>query len=271
MSYQTPQGAALITGASTGIGAVYADRLARRGHDLVLVARDEARLNALAARLKAETGVKVEVLVADLTAKDALAKVEARLRSDQAISVLVNNAGIAAAGPLLGADPDQIETMIQLNVVALTRLALAAADSFVARARGLIINIGSVTSLIPERFNGSYSGGKAYVLNLSQALQVEAGDRGVRIQAVLPGATRTEIWGRAGVDVDSLPAEMVMEVDDMVDAALAGLDQGELVTIPALPDAADWEAFNAARYALGPNLSRNRSAARYRTPATLDA
>ena len=260
----SPKGTALITGASTGIGAVYADRLARRGYDLVLVARDAARLDALATRLRADFGVAAEALPADLTLRDDLLRIERRLREDAAISVLVNNAGMAAPGVLLGGDPDRLETMIELNVVAVTRLAVAAADAFAARKRGTIINLASVLALLPERFNGAYSGTKAYVLNLSLALNQELGPHGVRVQAVLPGATRTEIWDRSGTSVDSLPPAMLMEVDEMVDAALAGLDQGELVTIPSLPDPAEFDALTAARLKLGPNLSRNRAADRYR-------
>ena len=264
MSEHQPAGAALITGASSGIGAVYADRLARRGHDLILVARDARRLDAVAARLRAEAGVRVDVLKADLTVKSDLLAVERRLREDDSIDVLVNNAGIAAVGALVSADPDQLDAMLDLNIGAVTRLAVAAASVFAARRRGTIINLSSVTTLIPERFNGAYSGSKAYVLNLSQALCQELAERGVRVQAVLPGATRTEIWARAGVDIDQLDPAMVMGVDEMVDAALAGLDAGELVTIPALPDAADWQAFTDARLKLAPNLSRDRAAARYK-------
>jgi len=269
MSEHQTGGAALITGASTGIGATYADRLARRGHDLILVARDRQRLDALATRLRGETGVAVEVIVADLTVRPDLLAVERRLREDDTIEVLVNNAGIAAAGPLLGSDPDKLDTLIDLNIGAVTRLAVAAASAFAGRSKGTVINLSSVTTLIPERFNGVYSGSKAYVLNLSQALHQELSERGVRVQAVLPGATRTEIWARAGVDVDQLDPAMVMGVDEMVDAALAGLDAGELVTIPALPDVGDWEAFTAARLKLSPNLSRNHAADRYKafTPA----
>jgi uncharacterized protein len=135
---------------------------------------------------------------------------------------------------------------------------------FADRGRGTIINLSSVTTLIPERFNGAYSGSKAYVLNLSQALHGELVEKGVRVQAVLPGATRTEIWARAGFDIEHLDPAMVMGVDEMVDAALAGLDAGELVTIPSLPDAGDWDAFTAARANLGPNLSRSHAADRYR-------
>ena len=257
-------GTALITGASSGIGATYAERLARRGHDLLLVARDRARLDALAARLRADTGVAVEVLPADLTQRADLARVEQRLREDARITMLVNNAGIAVAGSLVDADPDRLEAMIQLNVVAPTRLAAAVAPRFAAAGSGTLVNVASVLALAPEMFNGSYSGTKAYVLNLSQALQHELAPRGVRVQAVLPGATRTELWERAGIELANLPPSMVMDVNEMVDAALAGLDHGETVTIPSLPDQGDWEAYSAARLALAPNLSRDRAAPRYR-------
>ncbi|MCA1326517.1 SDR family NAD(P)-dependent oxidoreductase [Herbaspirillum sp. alder98] len=263
MNQQTNLGTALITGASAGIGATYAQRLAARGHDLILVARDAARLQQLAEQLKARHGVQVEVLPADLTKRADLLTVEQRLRTDAAITLLLNNAGMAVQGQLIDTDIDRVESMIQLNVISVTRLAAAAAAAFGGRGSGTIINIASVLALAPELFNGVYSGTKAYVLNLSQSMQQELAPRGVRVQAVLPGATRTEIWDRAGGSVDDLPAEMLMEVGDLVDAALSGLDQGELVTIPSLPARADWDALQAARQALGPNLSRNRPADRY--------
>jgi uncharacterized protein len=255
---------ALITGASSGIGATYADRLARRGYDLILVARDRQRLDRLATRLSGETRVQVATLQADLTSKADLARVEQRLRSDDSITMLVNNAGVGANGTLANADLDSIEAMIRLNVVALTRLAAAAASGFVARGKGKLINIGSVVALAPETFNASYSATKAYVLSLSQSLHAEIGKHGAQVQVVLPGVTRTEIWERTGIDVSSLPASMIMEAGEMVDAALAGLDRGELVTVPSLPDAADWEAFIAARVRLGPNLSHDHAADRYK-------
>jgi short-subunit dehydrogenase len=257
------KGTALITGASTGIGAVYADRLARRGFDLILVARNLDRLKEVAAKL-ASTGVKIDTLQADLTDKAGLAKVEKRLAEDKTITQLINNAGMAVAGNMLDGDIDKYEQMIVLNIIAPTRLAKAAAVAFAARKAGTIINVGSVTAFIPERFNGVYSGSKAYILNLTQALSVELAPHGVTVQAVLPGATRTEIWERAGHDINALPPEMVMEVDEMVDAALKGFDLGELVTIPSLPDIALWDAMQAARHALGPNLSLNHAAARYK-------
>ncbi|WP_431512367.1 SDR family NAD(P)-dependent oxidoreductase [Variovorax sp. DAIF25] len=265
------KGTALITGASTGIGAVYAERLARRGHDLVLVARNKERLEALAERLVRETGRRVEVLAADLTATADLRRVEERLRTDERITLLLNNAGLGATATLLDSDPDQIDTMIQLNVVALTRLTRAVAPGFVARGGGALINIASIVALSPELLNGSYSGSKAYVVNLSQSLHHELGAKGVKVQTVLPGATRTDFWGIAGVPVEHLPQEIVMSAEDLVDSALAGFDAGELITIPSLPDVEDWQRFDAARQALGPNLSRSVPAARYANAAATAA
>jgi uncharacterized protein len=265
MSQRESKGTALITGASSGIGLVYAERLARRGHDLILVARDAARLQALAVQLRAAHGVAVAVLPADLTAEAGLAAVEARLERDLSITLLVNNAGMAVLGQLAEMQPEAIGTMIQLNVLAATRLAAAAARSFGPRGRGTIVNVASVLALVSERFNPVYNATKAFVLSLTQSMQRELEPLGVQVQAVLPGATRTEIWSRAGGDIDTLPPENVMDADEMVDAALVGLDRREAVTIPSLPDPEDFVAFTRARLALGPNLSRDRAAARYRT------
>ena len=256
------EGTALITGASTGIGAVYADRLAKRGYDLILVARNEERLSEAAARLKF-TGRRIETITADLMKKEDVQRVAERLGNDSTITALVNNAGLGSAGKLLDAKIDDLESMIYLNVTALTRLALAALPAFVARKNGLLINIASVVALAPELLNGAYSGTKAYVVNFTQALKNELVGTGVTIQAVLPGATATPFWEKAGRPVEDLPGEIVMTAEDMVDASLTGLDQHELVTIPALPDVADWEKYEAARKALGPNLSRQMPAARY--------
>jgi short-subunit dehydrogenase len=263
MSNHASKGTALITGASTGIGAVYADRLAKRGYDLILVARSQDKLNHVARQIQSATGRKVEALQADLTFPADVKRVADRLATDTSITALVNNAGIAAAGKLLESDPDYLDQMIQLNVTALTRLALAAAPGFVARAHGLIINIGSVVALAPELLNGTYSGTTAYVQNFSTSLKNELAGKGVTVQVVLPGATATPLWDKAGVPIHNLPAEIVMTAEDMVDASLAGLDQGEFATIPALPNAADFEAYEKARVALAPNLSHKHPAARY--------
>jgi short-subunit dehydrogenase len=265
MSTTKTKGTALITGASAGIGAVYADRLAKRGYDLILVARNGSRLTALAQRLKSETGRTVETITADLNAKTDLARIETTLRTNANITLLVNNAGVGAAAPLLGSDIEKMEEMIRLNVTALTRLTYAAVPGFVARAGGTIINISSIVAVSPETLNGVYGGSKAFVLAFSQSLQHELGSKGIRVQAVLPGATATEFWDTAGLPVHNLPAAIVMTAADMVDAALAGLDQGEVVTIPALPDQAEWDKFEAARRAMSTRLSNTAPAARYKS------
>ncbi|MBP2497554.1 short-subunit dehydrogenase [Methylobacterium sp. PvP062] len=256
-------GKALVTGASSGIGAEYAAQLAARGHDLVLVARDAVRLEALAARLGGETGVAVEVLPADLTRPADVAAVAARLAADAALRLLVNCAGLGPMGPVLPGPASGYDPMVALNVTALQHLTLAAAPAFAERGGGTIVNVSSVVALLPERFNAVYAASKAYVLALTQGLAAELAPRGVRLQAVLPGITRTELFARAGADLDRIPAAMIMEARDLVAAALAGLDAGEPVTIPSLPEIDDWAAFEAARLRLGPNLSRSAPAARY--------
>ena len=256
-------GTAVVTGASTGIGALYADRLARRGYDLVLVARNGERLQAQADRLSTAYGRKVRTIAADLTRDADLRRVEEVLRSDAAITLLVNNAGVGGTGPLLDSDVDKMQDMIALNVTALTRLTYAAAPGFVARGQGAFINIASIVAIAPEVLNGVYGGSKAYVVAFSQSLQHELADKGVRVQVVLPGATATDFWQIAGTPVEHLPSEIVMRAEDLVDAALAGYDQGEFATIPALEDGAKWDAYEAARRAMHPELSRTQPASRY--------
>jgi short-subunit dehydrogenase len=257
------KGIALVTGASSGIGAVYADRLAKRGHDLILVARNRSRLASLAHRLKSETGRSIEAITADLGDPAGLAPIEAVLRGNATVTMIVNNAGVAAVTPLLESDVEKMDEMIRLNVAALTRLTYAAVPGFVARGGGTVINIASVVAIEPERLNGVYGASKAFVLAFSRSLQHELAGKNVRVQAVLPGATATDLWDRAGRPLHTLPAAIVMSAEDMVDAALAGLDQGELVTIPALPDVADWDRFEAARRAMSGKLSSAVPACRY--------
>ena len=251
---------ALVTGASSGIGAVYADRLARRGHNLVLVARDRAKLEALAGRLRSETSVTAEVLVADLTNASDRGRVEARLREDRRIGILINNAGTTVPGGFSAPDLDSLEKLIALNVTAVTRLAAAVAPRLAAEGSGAIVNVASVLALAPEVFPGIYPATKAFVLTLSQSLQGELGPRGVYVQAVLPGATRTEIWTHAGRDANTIPG--MMEVDDWstrpwwLRPTGAGHD-------PPLPDAAQWRH---SRRAAGDaaQLRQSHAAARYR-------
>jgi len=266
MTY-SKMGIALVTGASTGIGAIYADRLARRGYDLILVARSRERLDEAAKRIAGSTGRNVNTVAADLGNKADLESVERVLGTNLGITLLVNNAGIGAVAPLLESDVEKMQAMIELNVTALTRLTYAAAPAFVARGGGTIINISSAVAIAPELLNGVYGATKAFVLALSLSLHKELAEKNVRIQTVLPGAVATNFWDASGGSLGDLPGKMVMQSDDLVDAALAGLDQGELVTIPSLPDAADWHAYEAARQILIPNLSLSVSPARYRMAA----
>lgn len=260
-------GTALVTGASSGIGALYADRLARRGHDLVLVARNRERLNHLARDISTRTGRSVEVLVADLHEPAALATVEDVLRRDASITLLVNNAGVGTHRALLDSDVDEMTRMVALNVTAPMRLAYAAVPGFVARGRGAIINIASIVGIAPELLNGVYGGIKAFVTAFSQSLHHELADKGVRVQAVLPGATATDFWANGGLPVEHLDSAIVMRAEDLVDAALVGFDRAELITMPSLQDAALWEAYEAARQAMLPHLSTRQAAARYRVSA----
>ncbi|MBB3595488.1 hypothetical protein FHX08_005900 [Rhizobium sp. BK529] len=261
---QEHKGTALVTGASSGIGAIYAHRLAKQGYNLILVARNGERLKALASRLTDETGRSVETLSADLGKKDDLAKVEKVLKEDQSITMLVNNAGFGGTAPLLASDVDKMQEMVDINVTAVMRLAYAAVSGLVARGGGTIINIASIVAIAPEILNGVYGGTKAFVLAFSQSLKHELADKNIRVQVVLPGATATEFWGIAGTPVEHLPGEIVMSAENMVDASLAGLAEGEFATIPALEDAGLLGAYEQARQALMPNLSRSVPAPRYK-------
>jgi hypothetical protein len=246
MAATSAQGTALVTGASSGIGAVYADRAAHRGYDLILVARNRARLDTVAKRLTDATGRNVEVVAADLNDRAGLARIETILGTDASIAMLVNNAGFGATKPLLASDVDKMDEMIALNVSALTRLTYAAVPGFVARGGGAIINISSIAAIGPEMLNGVYGGSKAFVLAFSQSLHHELAGKNVHVQAILPGVTATDFWEIAGTPLEQVPAHWTMTAEDMVDASLAGFDQGELVTIPALADVALWDAYEGA-------------------------
>src|SRR5438874_7162377 len=218
----------LITGASSGIGANYADRFARRGHDLVLVARDKERMQTLAARLRDETGVAIDILQADLTNPGDLAAVEMRLRDDRRIGVLVNNAGAALGGSFLAQAVDDVGRLVALNTTAVVRLASAVAPRFAEGGEGAIVNISSVVGLAPEFGMSVYGATKAFVTFLSQGLSLELGPKGVYVQAVLPAATRTEIWERASIDVNTL--HVVKADGEHIDDAPVGLARRELAT-----------------------------------------
>ncbi|WP_115541379.1 SDR family NAD(P)-dependent oxidoreductase [Xanthomonas campestris] len=252
----------LVTGASSGIGAVYARRFAARGHTLVLVARATDRLNALAQKLRTEHAITVEVITADLTDAAQLQGVTQRIGQGQ-IDILVNNAGASLSGDLVHADPAALEQLLRLNALAPTLLARAALPGMLARGHGAIVTIASALAVLPEYSPGIYAATKAYVLALSQSLHAEVGKQGIQVQAVLPAATRTEIYARSGMDISRIPD--VMEADALVDAALVGFDRKELVTIPPLPDVGDWNAFEQARMQLAQGFGHAEPALRYRT------
>ncbi len=262
----TPQGTALITGASSGIGAVYSDRLARRGYDLILVARDRQRLDAVAARLSAATGRAVSVIQADLHQAADLATVERRLREDDSITLLVNNAGLGATKSLIDSSVEELDALVMVNVQALTRLTRAVAPGLAARGKGGIINIGSMVALAPSVLNGVYAATKSYVMVLTQSLHHELAKKGVKVQVVMPGAIGTPFWAASGVPLEHLPNDIVMSPDDLVDAALVSYDQGELIMVPSLPDLTEWHKFEAARVAMAPDLSHVKPGARYNLP-----
>lgn len=257
------QGKALVTGASGGFGAIYADRLARRGYDLILVARRAAKMEELAVRLQHDFGVKVEVVAADLGAAADLDRVAALVGSDPDITLLVNNAGTATLAPVGGTKPGQHDAMVALNAAALSRLSLAALPAFKARNKGIIVNIGSVLGLVTLPVTGIYSGTKGYVMNFTQGLQQEVQGTEVFVQLVLPAASATDIWETGGLPLSNLDPNTVMQPEDVVDAALAGLDQRELVTLPSVEDATLWQEFVAARDRLFGASRSNKPASRY--------
>jgi hypothetical protein len=261
------KGLAVVTGASSGIGAVYADRLAERGYDLVLVARSAGKLADVADRIRAKTGRKVDLLPADLADAADLARVEAFLKATPGITMVVNNAGLGGTAKLVDADVDQMTSLIALNVTALTRLTYAVVPQFITRGAGTIINIASIVAINPEALNGVYGGSKAFVVAFSQNLRHELAGTGVQVQVVLPGATATDFWAIAGRPVELLPSEIVMSGEDLVDSALIGLDRGEFASIPSLQDGELFDAYETARRAMLGKLSTATPAPRYRVAA----
>ncbi|MEB6377504.1 SDR family oxidoreductase [Leclercia adecarboxylata] len=262
------KGTAVVTGASTGMGALYAARLARMGYDLIIVARNHNRLNQMASHITADSARNVEVMAADLNDTQQLAALEERLRSDASITLLVNNAGMGTHTQLVDSNVEQMTSMINLNVVALTRLTYAVVPGFVKRGRGAIINIASIVGIAPEVLNGVYGGSKAYVLAFTRSLHRELADKGIQVQAVLPGATATPFWDNGGLPLSQLDPGIVMQAEEMVNAALVGFQRGELITIPSLHDESRLQQWEQARQAIMADFSHNVPAARYRASSS---
>lgn len=254
---------ALVTGASAGIGKSYAEHLARTGHDLVLVARREERLRDLASTLAAETRIDVEILPADLGSDAGVADVVRRIEAG-GIDMLVNNAGYAMRGRVAELDPDALEAMLRVNVLALGRLSAAAMKTMTAAGRGTIINVASGTVFMQMQGNAGYASSKNYVMAFTRHMQAEAEGTGVRVQLLVPGLTKTEFHEVAGYSLDAFPPERVMQADDLVVASLRALEMDEAVCIPSLPDTRAWDNYVAAEALVAKDCSRDTPAARYR-------
>ena len=262
-----PSHTAFITGASSGIGAIYAERLAARGYNLILAARREDRLQALADQLQARYAIQASILKADLSEEHGIAAVEQRLQQDPAIDLFINNAGTAKLAGFLASTPREHQAIHTLNTTALLRLSYAALAAFTPRRRGTLINIASILALHTLPGSAVYSASKAWVLSFTRGLQEEFADSGVRIQAVLPAATATDLWPTSGVALDALPSGTVMTTEDLVDAALRGLEMGEQVTLPPVHDLGLWETFEQSRVALFTSARTGQPAPRYRLAA----
>jgi short-subunit dehydrogenase len=222
---------ALITGPTAGIGSCFAHQLAQRGYDLVLVARDESRLHALAAEVEKEYDVDTEVLVADLADREQLARVERRVAdSGRPVDLLVNNAGFGHKRPFLENSVEDEQQMLDVLVTAVLRVTHAALGAMVARGQGAIINVSSVAGFLPR---GSYSAAKAYVTSLSEWADLTYRDQGVRVMALCPGFTKTEFHERMDVSRDSAPSWMWLEADRLVADALSDLEKGKRVSVPS--------------------------------------
>jgi uncharacterized protein len=245
---------ALVTGASAGIGKAFAERLASDGHDLVLVARRRGRLEELAERLQRDTGAQSTVIAADLADARALAEVEARVASDERLSLLVNNAGFGGYCAFASIDPKVIDDLIAVHVRAVTRLTRAALPGMIRRGTGGVINVASPLALSgslppnPLPLRATYAAAKAYMLTFSQTLMGELTGTGVQVQVCLPGRVSTEFNLVQGIDTSKYPPMMTAE--DVVAASLAGLKQGEIVCVPALADATMVERVNDAAAAV---------------------
>lgn len=250
----------MITGGSTGIGYAFAERFARQGHRLVLVARDEVRLRKASGRLAQVATAPVDCLAADLTVAADRDRVAARL---EGVDLLVNNAGLAARGAIAQLDVRSFEEMMALNTVALAHLASRALACMMATGSGTIINVASGTAFMQMPGNAGYGASKSFVVAFTRHMQAEAAGSGVFVQLLIPGVIDTPFHERAGTSVDRFPQGIVMTPDDLVNASLRGIELGETVCIPSMTEVANWEAFVAAESKVGANVSRMRPATRY--------
>ncbi len=255
----------MITGASSGIGKVYADRLAARGYDLLLVARRGDRLQSICEDLNQRHGTRAEAFVADLASSDGLAATVRKIAADSSITLLLNNAGFSQVGSLTDIAAETLANMIALNIMAVTKLTMAVLPGFRERGSGTIINIGSGVGFAPLAFVPVYGPTKAFVLNFTQVLQQQLAGTGIRVQLVSPAVTVSEGWESVGISLSTLDPATIMTTEDCVDAALSGLDAGELITVPSLQDDGLLRTFEASSDALlKAMMSTGQPASRYR-------
>ncbi|HEX5532664.1 MAG TPA: SDR family oxidoreductase [Actinomycetales bacterium] len=226
-------GTALVTGGSVGIGRAFAERLARDGYDLVLVARDKDRLEEVASELRSRYAVDVEVLAADLSERPDMQRVADRLADAQRpVELLVNNAGFGLRKSFLGSDVEDQEQMLDVLCRAVLVLSHAAARAMADRGDGAIINVSSVAGFAAM---GTYSAAKAWVTTFSEVLAGELRGKGVRVMALCPGFVRTEFHQRASINMSALPNALWLDADTLVDDAMADLARGRVISVPSLP------------------------------------
>jgi len=272
MSSSRSRPLALVTGASSGIGAAFAERLARDGYDLILVARRRDRLEALAERLRNEAGSEAEPLAADLADAEALSQVEAQVAGDERLALLVNNAGFGGYRPFVEVEPKVVDALIAVHVRAVARLTRAALPGMVRRGKGAVINVASLLALsgalppnpLPHR--AVYAGAKAFILAFTEALSGELGQSGVYVQACLPGLVDTEYHAAAGRDPSKMPS--MMQAADVVTASLAALADAEVVCVPGLDDASLLARLADLRRTVLMNANRPALSQRYRSVAS---
>lgn len=220
---------ALVTGPTSGIGHGYATALAGLGYDLVLVARDQARLQTTADELHQRFGISASVLPADLAVAADREKVAARVADG--VEFLVNNAGFAHVGEFWEVTAEALQAQLDVTVTAVVQLCRAALPPMIAAGKGTVVNVASVAGLIPGR-GSTYSGAKAYVVSFSEGLAAGLQGTGVRMQALCPGFVRTEFHQRAGIDMSSLPAPLWLDVDTVVAGSLHDLAAGRVISVP---------------------------------------
>ncbi|MBP1222475.1 SDR family NAD(P)-dependent oxidoreductase [Flavobacterium sp. 1355] len=256
-------GTAVVTGASSGLGKVFAERLAKRGYDLKLVARRADKLNELAEVLRAKYGVTVTNYTADLSNTTDLEKIAADIQDDPNIIFLINNAGTSTLAPVSQTSVAKQKEMIDVNITSLVLLSNAVLPGFIKRNEGTLINIGSVLGAYTLPISSVYSGTKGFVVQYTRGLQEEVKGTNIKVQLVNPSITATEIWEVGGVPLSALDQAAIMTTEDCVDAALAGLDAGELVTFPSVHNQQLIDVYEDARIKLFTGSQTGKPAERY--------